>query len=78
VPGVPVIAGADDDDEDIPDEDVVEEPAVDDFCPHPEAKSARSAAANTIAIDLGCEERRERGRWEMCTCEIKPFMASLC
>ncbi|MGO9510350.1 MAG: hypothetical protein ACLPXZ_24540 [Mycobacterium sp.] len=76
-PGVELVAG-DDDDDDAPDEEVVEELPVVDFCPHPEANSASSAAANTIAIDLECEERREGGRWEICACVIKPFMASLC
>ncbi len=74
-PGVELVAG---DDDDVPDEEVVEELPVVDFCPHPDANSASSAAANTIAIDLGREERREGGRWEICACVIKPFMASLC
>jgi hypothetical protein len=54
-PGVPVIAGddAEDDDDELPDEEVVEELPVVDFCPHPDANRASSAAANTIAIDLG-------------------------
>jgi hypothetical protein len=75
VPDAPEVA-PDDVAAEVPDEPEVWEVAVEDLCPHP-AIAATSAAANTIAT-TGVEGRRETRRWEICACDIKPFMASLC
>ncbi|WP_289624953.1 MULTISPECIES: hypothetical protein [Mycobacterium] len=56
----------------------VEDVAVEFLFPHPVMTVATTAAANTIATDGRVQDRQETRRWEICACEIKPFMASLC
>lgn len=73
----PDVAEVAEDPED-PDAPEVWDVPVEDFDPHPVITVATSAAANKIATDTGVERRREACRWEVCACEIKPFMASLC
>ena len=79
--GAPDVADDAPDDADEPaDPDVcdVEELPVLDLPPQPVMTVATRAAANKIATDTVVEGRRETGRWEICACGIKPFMASLC
>jgi len=77
--GVPVgvvVAAAVPDAEVVPDADVVGD--VSDLVPHPDKTSAESDANANAATAHDGFGRRETRRLEVCACDIRSFMVSLC